>query len=97
MGRFGEAIGYSRRALLIVREIGARHREGITLTKLGAALCADGRTNTARRCWRDALAILEGLASPKAAEARVLLDKLNACEADQHGAETPGRPHAERH
>ncbi len=74
MGRFGEAVGYSRQAPLIVREIGDRHREGITLTKLGAALCADGRTDGARRCRRDALAILEGLASPKAAEVRMLLE-----------------------
>jgi len=97
MGRFGEAVGYSRQALSIMRETGDRHGEGITLTKLGAALCAEGRTDAARRCWRDAVAILEGLASPKAAEARMLLEKLDAGEADQHVAETPGRPHAERH
>ena len=78
--RSEEAVGYSRRALSIVREIGDRHGEGITLTKLGAALCAEGRTETARRCWRDAVAILEGLASPKAAEARMLLERLYAGE-----------------
>lgn len=90
MGRFPEAVGYSRQALSIVREIGDRHREGITLTKLGTALRAEGRTDVARRCWRDAVAILEGLASPKAGEARMLLEKLDAGEADQHAAETPG-------
>ncbi len=93
--RFREAIGYSRQALSIVRETGDRHREGITLTKLGVALCADGQTDTARRCWRDAIAILEGLASPRAAEARMLLDKLDAGEIGRHGTEIPGRPHAE--
>ena len=97
MGRFGEAVGYSRQALSIVREIGDRHREGITLTKLGAALCAEGRTGTARRCWRDAVAILEGLASPEAGEVRMLLENLDAGEADQHVTETPGRSHAEHH
>ena len=50
--------------LVIVRETGDRHREGITLTKLGAALCADGQTDTARRCLHDALAILEGSLAP---------------------------------
>ncbi len=97
MGRYREAVGYSRQALSIVREIGDRHGEGITLTKLGTALCADGQTGTARRCWRDALAILDGLASPKAGEARMLLEKLDPGEADQHVAETPGRSHAEHH
>jgi hypothetical protein len=42
MGRFREAVSYSRQALSIVRDIGDRHGEGITLTKLGAALCAGG-------------------------------------------------------
>jgi hypothetical protein len=87
----------SAQALSIVREIGDRHGEGITLTKLGAALCADGRTDAARRCWRDALAILEALASPRAAETRTLLEKLNTAESDQHAAETPGRSPAEHH
>jgi hypothetical protein len=81
--------------LSVVRETGDRHGEGVTLTKLGAALCADGRTGQARRCWHDATAILEELASPKAAEPRTLLEKLDAGEANQHAAETPGRPHAE--
>jgi tetratricopeptide (TPR) repeat protein len=97
MGRLREAVGYSRQALSIVREIGDRHGEGITLTKLGAALCAEDRQETARRCWRDALSILDGLASPKAGEVRMLLEKLDAGEPGQHGAETPGKPHAERH
>ncbi len=97
MGRFREAVGYSRRALSIVRDIGDRHGEGITLTNLGAALCAEGRTDTARRCLHDALAILEGLASPKVGEVRMLLEKLDAGEADQHAAETLGRSHAEHH
>ena len=95
LGGFRDAVGYSRQALSIVRETGDRHGEGITLTKLGSALCADGRTDAARRCWGDAVAILEALASPKAAEVRVLLEMLDAGEADQHVAETLGRPHAE--
>ena len=85
--RFREAIGYSRQALSIVRETGDRHREGITLTKLGVALYADGQADTARRCWSDAIAILDGLASPRAAEARMLLDKLDAGEIGRHSAE----------
>jgi tetratricopeptide (TPR) repeat protein len=97
MGQFREAVGYSRQALSIVRDIGDRHGEGITLTKLGAALCAEGRTDTARRCLHDALAILEGLASPKAGEVRMLLEKLDAGEVGQHAAETLGRSHAEHH
>ena len=56
-----------------MRETGDRHREGITVTKLGIALYADGQTDTARRCWRDAIAILEGLASPRTAKACMLL------------------------
>jgi hypothetical protein len=88
MGLFGEAVGCSRQALSIVRESGDRHGEGITLTKLDAALSADGRTDAARRCWHDALAILEALTRPKAAEARMLLEKLDSGEADQHAAET---------
>ena len=58
-----------------MRETGDRHGEGITLTKLGAALYADGRTDAACRCWRDAVAILEALASPKATEVRMLLER----------------------
>ena len=95
MGQFREAVGYSRQALSIVRETGDRHGEGTTLTKLGAALCDEGRTDAARRCWRDALAILKGLASPKAGEVRMLLEQLDAGQADQHVAETPERSHAE--
>ena len=97
VGRFREAVGYSRQALSIARETGDRHGEGITLTKLGAALRAEGRTATARRCWRDALAILEGLASPKAGEARMLLEQLDAGQANRHVAETPEKSHAEHH
>jgi tetratricopeptide (TPR) repeat protein len=97
MGQFREAVGYSRQALSILRETGDRHGEGTTLTKLGAALCAEGRTDAARRCWRDALAILKGLASPKAGEVRMLLEQLDAGQADQHVAETPERSRAEHH
>jgi tetratricopeptide (TPR) repeat protein len=97
MGRFSEAISYSRQALSIMRETGDLHGEGITLTKLGAALRAAGRPDAARHCWRDAVAILEGLASPKADQARTLLEKPDQGQADQHVAETPGRSHAEHH
>ena len=81
MRRFREAIDYSHQALSIAREIGDRRGEGITLTNLGAALRDAGQKDAARRCWREALTILDGLGSPKAGEVRALLEKLDAAEA----------------
>jgi len=96
MGRSGEAVGYSRQALSVVQETGDRHGEGITLSKLGTALCADGQTNAARRCWHDSVAILDGLDGPKAAETRMLLENsMHAKPASM--MPNSRRSHAERH
>lgn len=72
-GRFTEAEEHHRRALPVFQRFGDRRSEAATLVALGETLQATGDITEARRCWQDALGILESLRDPKAATVQSLL------------------------
>ena len=73
--RFQEAIDHFQRALTARREIGDRQGEAITLKALGATLYEAGQKHQAHETWRCALAILNDLNDPLAAEVRTRLEE----------------------
>ncbi|MGW1027434.1 BTAD domain-containing putative transcriptional regulator [Streptomyces sp. NPDC002577] len=76
--RPAQAAASAESALTILRGIGGEWRRGNVLTLLGRALHAIGQPGRAQVCWREAVAIYEGLNSPEAAEVRSLLTPVAA-------------------
>ncbi|MEU4690457.1 BTAD domain-containing putative transcriptional regulator [Actinoplanes sp. NPDC023714] len=72
------ALAANHRACELYRALGDDFLEGLAEAGLGEALSAAGRHEAARHPLSRAIAILESLGSPKAAEARALLDALHA-------------------
>jgi tetratricopeptide (TPR) repeat protein len=77
LGNLAEAAACYQRALSLFRESGARFDEAATLTRLGDARHAAGEQVQARQAWQQALAILEDLQHPHAAQARAKLASTN--------------------
>ncbi|MGH3830480.1 MAG: ATP-binding protein [Pseudonocardiaceae bacterium] len=75
--RFEEAINHFQRALTARREVGDRQGEAVTLKALGTTLYDADQKDQARDSWRCALAILDDLNDPLAAEIRAHLEKLD--------------------
>jgi DNA-binding SARP family transcriptional activator/tetratricopeptide (TPR) repeat protein len=68
--RSGEGVGYLRQALAIHRQVSDRPGEAEALRTLGDLLIAVSQPEAARRCWHQALVILDDLRDPRAAEIR---------------------------
>ena len=88
LGRHVEALACYQRALGLHRALGDRYHQSRTLVYLGEAHGALGSPAAARQAWRQALAILEELHHPEAAQVRSLLDGLQAPR-----SETPRERH----
>ncbi|MEU5870911.1 BTAD domain-containing putative transcriptional regulator [Glycomyces sp. NPDC047369] len=73
LGHHAEAVDYYERALERSLGFGNRYVEAETLVKLGEVQRDSGDMEAARRAWRGALAILEELGHPDAAQVRALL------------------------
>jgi tetratricopeptide (TPR) repeat protein len=71
--RFSEAIKCFEESLSIHRELGDRFGEAVTLMRLGDPLQELGEHDSARNSWQGALAILNDLGAPEAAEAEARL------------------------
>ncbi|MBW8795209.1 MAG: winged helix-turn-helix domain-containing protein [Streptomyces sp.] len=71
--RPAQAATNAESALTLLRGIGGEWRRGNVLTVLGQALSRIGHSGRATVCWRDALAIFEGLGAAEAEEVRSLL------------------------
>lgn len=71
---YSRAIDYLGRALEIRRATGNRWGEAGTLDKLAMAYTGQGREREARTCLELAVAILDDLGDPRAAEVRARLD-----------------------
>ncbi|MFD5540671.1 BTAD domain-containing putative transcriptional regulator [Streptomyces sp. NPDC127079] len=70
--RPAQAATNAESALTLLRGIGGEWRRGNVLTVLGQALSRIGQSGRATVCWRDALAIFEGLGAAEAEEVRAL-------------------------
>ena len=77
-GDFGQAAVCSERALTIFRAVGDRWGEAETLTNLGDIRRAAGELLQARDAWQQALAILDDLQHPRAAQVRAKLASMDA-------------------
>jgi DNA-binding SARP family transcriptional activator/tetratricopeptide (TPR) repeat protein len=78
LGRDLETLACYQRALALHRALGDRYHQSRTLVYLGETHRALGSPAAARQAWRQALAILEELHHPEAAQVRSLLDGLPA-------------------
>ncbi len=76
LGRYEEAIADYRQALQMYREFGDRYYEAGTLDSLGDTCLAADDPESAAKVWRDAVAILDELSLPEAAEVRAKLSNL---------------------
>ncbi|MYV57041.1 tetratricopeptide repeat protein [Streptomyces sp. SID3212] len=76
LGRHQEADGFYRRALSIDIELGNRANQGEVLLRMGTVQLETDKPDGARRCWLEALAIMEELKHPKAALVRQKLAAL---------------------
>ncbi len=70
--RPAQAASHAEHALAL-RGIGGEWMRGRMLTVLGRALVALGQRDRARACWKDALAVFDGMGAPDAEEVRGLL------------------------
>jgi O-methyltransferase involved in polyketide biosynthesis len=70
-----------RRAVDLIRQLGDRYREATTVVNLGEAHRAGGDADAARHAWQQALAVLEHLDHPDAADVRRRLASLDAVPA----------------
>jgi tetratricopeptide (TPR) repeat protein len=70
------AVDTVRHALTIQRRLGAHHNEATSLVNLGDALCEIGRAEDGRRCWRQALDVMERTDDPRTGRLREILDAL---------------------
>ncbi|RFU43160.1 SARP family transcriptional regulator [Actinomadura logoneensis] len=77
-----EALATAGQSLAIGREIGEEFQVGRARVALGRAHAALGDTAAARACWTDALDVFTRLDVAEAAEARALLDALEASRRD---------------
>ena len=68
-----QAIAHGQEALRIFRTLGDRYDEAEILTHLGDALQASGDHQAACNAWHQALAILDDLQHPDAAQVRAKL------------------------
>lgn len=73
LGEYTRAVDCYQQALAGYRAVGERYHEAETATRLGDVLEAAGDPEAAGRVWRDALAILEELDDPDAADVRTRL------------------------
>ncbi|MGY5120789.1 BTAD domain-containing putative transcriptional regulator [Streptomyces sp. 900105755] len=71
--RPAQAATNAESALTLLRGIGGDWRRGNVLTVLGRALTLIGHPGRAQVCWREALAIFEGLGATEADEVKALL------------------------
>jgi tetratricopeptide (TPR) repeat protein len=76
LGQHTHAVGCFTRAVELVRQLGNRYYEALGLSHLGDARQAAGDADSARASWRAAVAILDDLAHPEAAEVRAKLELL---------------------
>ncbi|HTT53714.1 MAG TPA: BTAD domain-containing putative transcriptional regulator [Streptosporangiaceae bacterium] len=77
-GDYAQATGYFQRAADLYREIGGRWGLSETLDHLGDAQQAAGAVAAARAAWAEALAILDDLGHPDAAEIQAKLQALGS-------------------
>lgn len=73
LGDYVQAIAHGQEALRIFRTLGDRYDEAEILTHLGDALQASGDHQAACNAWHQALAILDDLQHPDAAQVRAKL------------------------
>ncbi|UXY28202.1 AfsR/SARP family transcriptional regulator [Streptomyces sp. HUAS TT20] len=73
-GRPAHGATNAESALTLLRGIGGEWRRGNVLTVLGRALSEIGQSGRGQVCWREALAIFEGLEAAEAEEVRALLE-----------------------
>ncbi|MFC6094703.1 AfsR/SARP family transcriptional regulator [Saccharothrix lopnurensis] len=94
LGQSEDGLAHFGRALSIWREIGNRQGEGRTLFAIGTTHCDVEDLAAARRSWRDALAVLDELGDPQAADVRACLDDLErrAAGNTQGAIGTEGQP-----
>jgi DNA-binding SARP family transcriptional activator/tetratricopeptide (TPR) repeat protein len=78
LGRHAEAVAAYDHALRLWRAIGDRYNYAGTLTRLGDAYDDAAGPGAARRAWREALAILDEMDHPSAAEIRGKLRTMDA-------------------
>lgn len=76
LGQHRQAVDCFHRSLELYRDLGDRFHESTTLTHLGDTHHAAGDASTARAAWQHALAILDDLNHPDAAQVRAKLDSL---------------------
>ncbi|SNT60724.1 Tetratricopeptide repeat-containing protein [Asanoa hainanensis] len=74
LSRYPEAIEHFHRSLDVYEGLGDRYVETIVLTHLGDTHQAAGNTDAAHGAWRRALATLEEIDHPDAADVRARLD-----------------------
>jgi len=77
LGEYPQAIGHYRDALDLYREVDERRGAAETFAHLGDTYHATGEPGAARAAWQQALAILDPLEQPEAAEIRAKLDQLD--------------------
>jgi DNA-binding SARP family transcriptional activator/tetratricopeptide (TPR) repeat protein len=76
LGRYDEAIADYKQALQMYQEFGDRYYEAGTLDSLGDTYLAADDLESAAKAWRDAVAILDELDLPEAAELRTKLSNV---------------------
>ncbi|MGE5292555.1 MAG: tetratricopeptide repeat protein [Micromonosporaceae bacterium] len=78
LGHHTEAAECYRRAVDLFDRLGHRYHKAETLTYAGDAYQTAGDQDAARDAWQQALAILDDLRHPDAAQVRASLDRLGA-------------------
>jgi DNA-binding SARP family transcriptional activator/tetratricopeptide (TPR) repeat protein len=78
LGQHDDAVGCYRRALGLLLQVSDRSEQAGVLTRLGDAHRALGDRAAAREAWQQALAVLDDLHDPGAAQVESRLDDLRA-------------------
>ena len=78
LGQHDDAVGCYRRALGLLLQVSDRSEQAGVLTRLGDAHRALGDRTAAREAWQQALAVLDDLDDPGAAQVELRLDDLRA-------------------
>ena len=78
LGQHDDAVDCYRRALGLLLQVSDRSEQAGVLTRLGDAHRALGDRAAAREAWQQALAVLDDLHDPDAAEVESRLDDLGA-------------------
>jgi DNA-binding SARP family transcriptional activator len=76
LGDHGRAIAHHRQALKLFQELGDRYAEALALDHLGDTHHAVDDVDSARKVWRMAVAILEGIRHSGADQVRAKLNRL---------------------